>query len=220
MAKKTGKDLPTLEEVKDAKFVPVTEGVTTNTVGGAIDENLEVAKEISETIENENADETANENVTNENHEKELVIPQPTEDEVSKMESGIYESGIDTITSEKGSVSDLPTIERNESPENYTLGNSENVSVTVGVVLENLVLESKKANPVVEEKSEEDEIELIPESNTLIELKMEFEPVTHREKEFLTTTHNGDLLYLPLENVVKEGDKVFIPYWLYKIKFK
>jgi len=215
MKKSKVNELPKLEDVKDAKFTPVTEGVTVNAVGGSVDENLEIANEIA-TSNEESAEETANENVTAES-EKELVVPQPTEEEVSAMENGIYESGIDPITSENGSVSDIPTIETSESSENYTLGNSDNVSVTAGVALETLALESKKANTVVESEWED---EVVPDKDDLIELKMEFNPVTHREKDFLTTTHNGDLVYLPLENVVKEGENVYIPYWLYKIKFK
>jgi hypothetical protein len=56
--------------------------------------------------------------------------------------------------------------------------------------------------------------------NSLIEIKHDLEEVLHNGKSYHTTRHKEDLIYIPSGDIVRENDKVFIPLWLYKIKFK
>ncbi len=56
--------------------------------------------------------------------------------------------------------------------------------------------------------------------NSLIEIKHELVEVVHNGKNYHTTRHNDDLIYIPSGDIVRENDKVFIPLWLYRIKFK
>src|SRR6187402_2252572 len=98
MAKSKVNELPKLEDVKDAKFTPVTEGVELSGM---------VAKDIIPEEEQENADETANENVTNESNK--AWMDSLSGGGVVSVKDGFLvetfekEGGIDTITSENGS---------------------------------------------------------------------------------------------------------------------
>jgi hypothetical protein len=56
--------------------------------------------------------------------------------------------------------------------------------------------------------------------NSLIEIKHELVEVVHNGKNYHTTKHKEDLIYIPSGDIVRENDKVFIPLWLYRIKFK
>jgi hypothetical protein len=56
--------------------------------------------------------------------------------------------------------------------------------------------------------------------NSLIEIKHELVEVVHNGKNYHTTRHKEDLIYIPSGDIVRENDKVFVPLWLYKIKFK